>query len=281
MFTIEKSAYQDSKINVLIDNESGAVWFDARHVCDVLGFSKKDIVSKLDKEDHCIVYKSLLIGCNGRIWDGDEARVFISEPGLYDLTVFSKNADAKQFRSCLTHKILPAFRKAWQEKEQIRNFLARVISPSLLAWQKTFPDEFYIEMFRLLNWNWAEWRVKKAKPSYAGFFVAKYVYDPLCPGLLESLREKNQRQKNSKYGLRVNKHHQWLTKDIGKPQLQNQERIIFALMKVSSDQKDFDKKFRKVFPRSENTTNLFLQTQANHQRFISNQLVFDFEGENV
>jgi hypothetical protein len=62
-------------------------------------------------------------------------------------------------------------------------------SKKLRKWTKTFPDEFYKEIFRLRKWPYKPWLVKP--PGVIGKWANDLVYDRLAPGDLAELRVMN------------------------------------------------------------------------------------------
>lgn len=70
------------------------------------------------------------------------------------------------------------------EREMLQEILKRYISDELLEYAKTFPMEFYKQVFRLKGWNWNAGRMS----SIMGAIVNDLVYARLAPGVLEELK---------------------------------------------------------------------------------------------
>jgi hypothetical protein len=65
-------------------------------------------------------------------------------------------------------------------------------------------------------------------------FYNKLVYEQLPKGVLEDLRRKNPVVYVGASGLqRKNKHHQWLTDDVGDPHLRNQISQVLGIMRAA------------------------------------------------
>jgi hypothetical protein len=92
--------------------------------------------------------------------------------------------------------------------------LALIIRKELAAWVKKFPDEFYINIYKLKGWIWPG--MQKNRYSIVGHYTRDLVFERLAPGLLEELERKS--PKNEK-GYRKNKLHDWLADDVGNPLL--------------------------------------------------------------
>ena len=107
-----------------------------------------------------------------------------------------------------------------------------------------FPDEFYIEMYRLKGWPWQGRGVNP--PSVVGHYTKDLIYKRLAPGFVEELEARNP---SDDKGIRNHRHHQWLSDDIGNPALSQHLYAIITLMKVSSDWDSLYMKVERVFPR--------------------------------
>ena len=101
-----------------------------------------------------------------------------------------------------------------RDREALQEILERYISKELLAWVRTFPMDFYKQVFRLKGWNWNDGRMS----PIMGSVVNDLVYARLAPGVLEELRKKNP---VTEKGSREHKHFQHLTANIGHPALTN------------------------------------------------------------
>lgn len=110
----------------------------------------------------------------------------------------------------------------------LREYLELVIRKELAAWAKRFPDEFYINIYRLKGWPWPG--MGKNRYSVVAQYTRDLVYQRLGPGILEELEQKSPRKAN---GGRPNKLHQWLTDDIGHPMLAQHMHAILMLQRLA------------------------------------------------
>jgi hypothetical protein len=99
----------------------------------------------------------------------------------------------------------------------------------LAVWAKTFPDEFYEQIFRLRGWTWKGRGVNP--PQVVAHYTKDLVYQRLAPGLLEELERKNPVEG----GRRKAKHTQWLTGDVGNPALAQHLHTVISFMRVVPD----------------------------------------------
>lgn len=130
----------------------------------------------------------------------------------------------------------------------LEQILSRFISEELLKWVKTFPDEFYRQMFRLRNWQYSEFSARR--PSIAGRITNDIVYQRLAPGVLDELKQLT--PKDSK-GRRKHRYHQRLTEDIGHPALREHLASVITLMKASSNWRNFYAMLNRALPRWDTT----------------------------
>ena len=129
-------------------------------------------------------------------------------------------------------------------RKALEEILDKFIAEELRKWAKTFPDEFYKEVFRLKGWPYAPWSVKR--PGVIGRYTNDIVYERLAPGVLDELRRRNP---TTPKGHRKARHHQWLTEDIGHPRLREHIAAVIALMRASNNWTQFHRMLQRAFPR--------------------------------
>lgn len=132
-----------------------------------------------------------------------------------------------------------------RERDALQAYIDKIISKELAAWVRRFPIEFYEEMYRLNNWKWTN---NTKHPMLAAKYTADIVYSRLGPGILDELHRIN--PKTAK-GYRKNKHHQWLTEDIGHPQLAQHLYAVINFMKASDSWEQFKKLLNRALPKYE------------------------------
>lgn len=82
----------------------------------------------------------------------------------------------------------------------------------------------------------------------AAKYTADIIYSRLGPGILDELHRIN--PKTSK-GHRKNKHHQWLTEDVGHPQLAQHLYAVINFMKAADSWEDFKRMLNRALPKYE------------------------------
>jgi len=128
-------------------------------------------------------------------------------------------------------------------KDALAKILEAFVAKELQKWVKTFPAEFYKEMFRLRQ---LPFNGQVKRPQYVGHLTNDLVYARLAPGVLDELRNKNPVIES---GYRRNKHHQWLTDDLGHPKLIQHLSAVTALMKASDSWDQFKTLLDKAIPK--------------------------------
>lgn len=133
--------------------------------------------------------------------------------------------------------------QAFRARDALQAFLDSFLRKELAAWVKTFPDEFFIELFRLKDWKW---KGTNKRPGVVGHYINDLIYDRLGPGVLEELQRKNP---SNGHGRRKARHTQWLTEDIGHPALAQHMYATIGTMRAHNDWNSFLKFFRRAYPK--------------------------------
>lgn len=107
-------------------------------------------------------------------------------------------------------------------KDALQIYLEQIVRKELAAWVKTFPDEFYENIYKLKNWTWPG--MSKNRYSVVAHYTNDLVYERLAPGLRAELEKKNPKDEK---GRRPSKNTQWLTAEIGHPLL---AQHLYSLM---------------------------------------------------
>lgn len=131
-----------------------------------------------------------------------------------------------------------------REKNALQALLDQYLRKELAVWAKRFPDEFYMQIFRLKGWDWQGMRINR--PGVVGMYTRDIVYARIAPGVLVELERRNP---SDGHGKRTDKHHQWLTDDIGHPALQQHLYAVIGLMRASSSWSQFNTLLKRSFPR--------------------------------
>ena len=134
-----------------------------------------------------------------------------------------------------------------RERNALAAILEKYIAEELQPWTKTFPIEFYRQIFRLKGWPDVN-AIKR--PSVIGRYTNDLIYDRLAPGLLEELQKRNPRDQET--GRREHKHHQWFTTDFGHPKLKEHIAGVMAIMRLSNPNswESFKRRMDIAYPKT-------------------------------
>lgn len=143
-------------------------------------------------------------------------------------------------------------------RDELARILEMYVQPHFRPWIKTFPDDFFREIYRLQGW---EYRPGTSKRSpYVGKLINKYVYDQLPPGVVDELRRLNPRTDK---GYRTKKHHQFLTEGTGNSHLDKQIISTLTLMRAAESKQQFEDLFERVHPSPQPRLPLFVDVSGN------------------
>jgi len=141
-------------------------------------------------------------------------------------------------------------------KDALARILELFVAKEIQAWIRTFPGDYYREIFRLRGLEYPRDSVRR--PRYFGHLTNDIIYKRLAPGVLDELKRVTLRDDD---GRPKHKLFQRLTSNLGYPKLREHLGSVVTLMKLSCGWMDFQVKLNRIHPRYGET------------------LPFDFEGE--
>lgn len=128
--------------------------------------------------------------------------------------------------------------------DALGQILEAFIAKELQPWVKTFPDDFYAELFRLRGLEFPRDTVRR--PQYFGYLTNDIVYDRLAPGVKDELKRSTPKKPN---GRRAHALHRRLTPDLGHPKLREHMASVVTIMKLSDGYEDFHDKLDRLHPK--------------------------------
>jgi hypothetical protein len=144
--------------------------------------------------------------------------------------------------------------------DALQKYLETLVSKELAAWAKRFPDEFYENIYKLKGWYWPG--MGKNRFQCVGHYTKNLVYQRISTGLLEELEKKNPKDEN---GFRPNRHHQWLSVDVGNPLLAQHIHAVIMFQRLALQSgygwNRFLKMVDQVLPKKGETFQLPLNDQ--------------------
>ncbi len=128
--------------------------------------------------------------------------------------------------------------------DALATILEAFIAKELRPWVRTFPQEFYEQLFRLRGLEFPKDTVKR--PQYFGHLTNDIVYRRLAPYVLDELRKATPRRPDGRLKDALFRR---LTDDIGHPRLRELLVSEITIMKLSDAYGDFIDKLDRVHPR--------------------------------
>lgn len=131
----------------------------------------------------------------------------------------------------------------FRQRDALARILEKFVAKELRPWVRTFPSDFYKQIYRLNNWPYAE---NAGRPGVIGHWTNNIVYKRLAPGVWEELKRLTPRNPGGDY---KNKLFQRLTEDVGHPKLREHLAAVLMLMKYSPNWHVFMDRLDKEFPQ--------------------------------
>ena len=129
-----------------------------------------------------------------------------------------------------------------REKDALAKILEAFVAKELQPYLKTFPPDYYEQLFRVYGLPYPPAGNKSFRPAFFGHITNDVVYSRLAPDLLPELKKAASRaEKKAKL-------HQWLTHDIGHPKLREHLASIVSILKLSRTPEDFKANVNHVHP---------------------------------
>lgn len=130
-----------------------------------------------------------------------------------------------------------------RERDALAKILEAFVAKELQPYVKTFPADYYEQLFRLYNLPYPPVGNKSWRPSFFGKITNEVVYSRLAPELLPALKKAaSKAEKKSKL-------HSWLTNDLGHPKLKEHLASIVTIQKLSKTPQQFMQNVDMIHPR--------------------------------
>ena len=129
-------------------------------------------------------------------------------------------------------------------KDKLQTFLNQFLMKEAAKWVKTFPDQFFMDIYKMRRWDWRE---SRKMPGVMGNWIRDIVYERIAPVMpeIDKLNPKNVK------GDRSKRFHQFFSRDEGLPRLKEYLASIHTIAVVSDyDWGRFMANLDKVHPRA-------------------------------
>jgi hypothetical protein len=130
-----------------------------------------------------------------------------------------------------------------RQRDALARILEKFVAKELRPWMKTFPNEYYEQIYRLNDWPY---EASAGRPGVLGHWTNNIVYKRLAPGVLQELRRLTPRDEK---GRLKNKLFQRLTDDVGHPKLREHLMGVVMLMKYAPNWRVFMERLDREFPQ--------------------------------
>lgn len=128
-------------------------------------------------------------------------------------------------------------------KDELQRFLSMFLQEEAAQWVKTFPDQFFEDIYKMHGWTW---NYTSKRPGVVGKYISDIVYERLGP-IAPMLEELNPKDDN---GNRKKRHHQYLSRESGLPKLKEHLASLHTIAIMSDyNWKKFKYNVDKVFPK--------------------------------
>ncbi len=124
-----------------------------------------------------------------------------------------------------------------REKDALALKLKAYLAEEMRKWEKTFPDELWMEFGRLTNWKGS---IKK-RPKYWGKLVMELIYDYLDPDVSKWLRENAPKPRGGQ------NYHQWLSDQYGLQRLIQHIWMVIGMARPCRDMSELRQKMAESF----------------------------------
>lgn len=135
-------------------------------------------------------------------------------------------------------------------KDALAKILEAFVAKEIQPYLKTFPADYYENLFRLYNLPYPPEGNKSWRPAFFGHITNDVVYSRLAPELLPELKKAASRaEKKAKL-------HQWLTQESGHPKLREHLSSVVTIMKLSRTPDEFKRNVNAIHPRFGDTLDI-------------------------
>jgi hypothetical protein len=142
-------------------------------------------------------------------------------------------------------------------KNNLDQILEAFVAKELQPYIKTFPNEYYRELFRLRGLEYPRDSVKR--PQYFGILTNEIIYKRLAPGVLDKLKEVTPRNES---GRLSHKYFQSLTANKGYPELRALLGSVVTMMALTDEWPRFMERLDRLHPKFNTQLPLLSQYDA-------------------
>jgi hypothetical protein len=124
------------------------------------------------------------------------------------------------------------------------------LSEEMRGWEKTFPDDLWLQLARLTHWSGSP---TKNRPRHWGYFVMELIYRSLDPDVAKYLKDNKPEPKKGQ------NYHQWFNEDYGVKKLREHINRIIGMAQAADSIDELKKKIAFYYGREPLQLELFLE----------------------
>lgn len=132
----------------------------------------------------------------------------------------------------------------FRQRDALAKILERFVAKELRPWIRTFPVDFYQQIYRLNGWEFD--KDSNSRPGVIGHWTTNIIYKRLAPGVWEEL---NRIAARNDKGKLKHKLFQRLTDEVGHPKVREHLAAVIMLMKYSPSWSVFMERLDHEFPQ--------------------------------
>jgi hypothetical protein len=140
--------------------------------------------------------------------------------------------------------------QAFRDSDALQVKLRAYLEKEMRKWERTFPDELWIEFGRLTDWKGSVTH----RPKYWGHLVIQLIYEYLDPDVAAWLKA------NAPAPRKGQNYHQWLTAQYGLKKLIEHIWMVVGIARTCYNMDELKQKMRQMFGKGNVQYDLFLPT---------------------
>lgn len=141
----------------------------------------------------------------------------------------------------------------YRAEDALRMKLKVFIEDEMRKWEKTFPDQLWVEFSRLTGWKGA---TNSQRPKYWGSLVMELVYGYLDPDVARWLKE------NAPKPMHGQNYHQWLTSQYGLKRLTEHIWMLIGVAAACNTMAELRQRMAERFGKHQVQFTLFIDPPA-------------------
>ncbi len=140
--------------------------------------------------------------------------------------------------------------QAFRDSDALQVKLRAYLEKEMRKWERTFPDELWIEFGRLTDWKGSVTH----RPKYWGHLVIQLIYEYLDPDVAAWLKA------NAPAPRKGQNYHQWLTAQYGLKKLIEHIWMVVGIARTCYNMDELKQKMRQMFGKGNVQYDLFMPT---------------------